>query len=225
MRHRFRQLHRSVPPDWLESATARGLSWYGLWGQVQALPWAAGDHGSRAQQLERLLARPWSDSLAAPIAAAVWDTSLEVRRRTLGALPSLPDALARALPSVLALDLHGARVFGDLTQRCATRIAAERPSWVASAAESFSLHESWVAVWLSGLGRRSQPAARRAIPRIRAMIRRLSAPEHYNRPYNRASLMRALDNFGESESNELDEPSDDETIAELLTKLGKHRGL
>lgn len=125
---------------------------------------------------------------------------------------------------MLALDLHGARVFGDLTQRCATRIAAERPSWVASVAETFSLHEPWVAVWLAGLGRRSQSAARRAIPRVRAMIRRLSAPDATTRAYHLTSLMRALDRFGESEPAEFEHPSDDETIAELLAKLGKRRG-
>jgi hypothetical protein len=224
MRRRLVPLQRwNVPPESLESATARGLIWYGIWGHVLTLPWAAGDHGSRLQQLERLLARPWTDALAAPIAASVWDTSLAIRRRTLEALPSLPDALARALPSVLALDLHGARVFGDAAQSCAARIAAERPRWVASLAETFSLHEPWVAVWLAGLGNRSQPAARIAIPRIRAMIRRLSKTEH--RPYHIASLTRALDNFGEPGPVELEAPSDDETIAELLTKLGKHRGL
>jgi hypothetical protein len=221
MRRRLVPLQRwNVPPESLESATARGLIWYGIWGRVQTLPWAAGDHGSRAQQLERLLARPWTDSLAAPIAASVWDTSFAIRRRTLEALPSLPDTVARALPSVLALDLHGARVFGDAARRCATRIAAERPRWVASVAETFSWHEAWVAVWLAGLG---QPSARLAIPRIRAMIRRLSGSDH--RPHHIAPLMRALDNFGEPEPAELEAPSDDETIAELLTKLGNHRGV
>jgi hypothetical protein len=188
---------------------------------VQALPWAAGDHGSRAQQLDRLLARPWSESLAAPLAASVWDTSLEVRRRALEALPQLPDALARSLPSVLALELHGARVFGDAARRCASRIADERPSWIASVAETFSLHEPWVALWLAGLGSRSQPAARRAIPRIRAMLRRLATSDR--RAYHIASLTRALDEFGEPEPPDLDQQGDDETIAELLTKLGKHR--
>jgi hypothetical protein len=213
--------HTLVPETLFESALARGLTWYGSWHRVGALPWAAGDHGSRVQQLERLLARAWTDSLTAPIANSIWDTSLRIRRRTLDALPSLPDALAPALRSVLALDLRGAAVFGDASMHCASRIAAERPNWVASLAETFSLHEPWVALWLSRL---DQPESRRAIPRIHAMVRRLSASgdDHVHRIQ---VLARALQGFGEPRQPEIEHPSDDETIAELLTKLGKHRGL
>jgi hypothetical protein len=212
-----------LPPELFESAIERGVTWYGLWGQVQTLPWAAGDHGSRVQQLERLLERPWTDSLTVPITASLWDTSLVVRRRTLDALPSLPDAVAPALRSVLALDLHGAAVFGDAASRCAARIAADRPNWVTCIAETFSLHEPWVALWLSGLGPDRQPQARRAIPRIHAMLRRISTSgdNHY---FRIGVLARALRAFGEPRRTELDPPSDDETIAELLSKLGKHRG-
>jgi hypothetical protein len=218
----LRLVSRGFPqPEQFESALARGLTWYGAWGRVTTMPWARGDHGTRLQKLEQMLARPWTDSLAAPIAASIWDTSLAIRRRTLEALPSLPDALAPALRSVLAIDLHGEAVFGDLALRCATRIAAERPNWVASVAETFGLHEPWVALWLSELRR---PEARRAIPRIHAMYRRLSTSgdDHVHRIQ---VLARALQGFGEPRQPEIEHLSDDETIAELLAKLGKHRGL
>jgi hypothetical protein len=206
----------------LKSALGRGLLWYGAWGHVRPLPWATGDAGSRVQRIERLLAQPWTDALPYPIAASLWDTSLKVRRRTLDALPSLPDTLARTLPSVLALDLHGARVFGDIAQRCIERVVNERPHWVASVADSFSTNEPWIAVWLAELAKR-HPQARRAVPRVRSMIRRLTSGTDGG-AFQLGRLRHALELFEEAPTAEF-EWTDDETIAELLTKLGRHREL
>lgn len=213
---------RYVEREQYESAVARGLSWYGPWVGVLALPWARGDKGERAHKIDRLLAQPWSDAHAGPIAASVWDTSLKVRRCALEALPLLPDAVARALPSVLALDLHGARVFGDLARICVNRIAAERPQWVAGVAENFSSNEPWVPLWLAGLGANRQ-LARRTVTRIRSMLQRLRTTND-NRDFRISRLKHALARFGEPFAIEFGEPTEDETIAELLTKLGRHRG-
>jgi hypothetical protein len=218
---------RSVTPEHLEAAPHRGLIWYGVWGRVQPLGWTRGNRGTRIRNLESLLERPWTDGLAHLIAASVWDTSLVVRRRALAALPSLPDSLAPAVPSVLALDLHGARVFGDIAARCLDRIVDERPHWIASVADNFTAREPWIALWLAELAHR-HPAARRAAPRLRSMIRRLTSGAEV-RSVGVGRLRHALGRFDAPLSDEGDEPDeepgDDETIAELLAKLGRHREL
>lgn len=197
-----------------EPAVARGLTWYLHWDQVQALPWASGDAGSRLAALEQLLAGPWSDTLARRLACACWDPSLRVRRRVLEVLPQLPDEAAPMLLPVLAMHRDGQRVFGDVVERCVTRIAAERPTWVAAVAEEFGHDEEWVARWLAGVGRRSRTQARAAIPRIAGMLARLQQT-HLGAGWRGTGMRQALRSFGEAER--LGEV-EDETIDELLRK-------
>jgi hypothetical protein len=209
-----------LPPAELTAAADHGLTWMIRWGRVQSLPWAAGDHGTRLQRLDRLLARPWLPAHARVLERSIWDTSAKVRRRIITALPELPDDMASAILAVLAVNLDGQRSFGDIVERSVTRIASARPSWVACATHNFSDDEAWVPRWLAGLGRRSRAAARLAIPRITGMLARPSGPS----PGQRHGLLRALAAFGVSEHTIADAPLDDETIAELLHKIGAHRG-
>jgi hypothetical protein len=202
-------------PGLLKTLADRGLTWLGRWGWIQALPWTTGDHGSRLQQLEHMLDGPWQPSHGSAITQALWDTSLRVRRRALAALPELGDEAAPALLAALAIARDSQRTFGDLVERSVTRIAATRPSWVAAVAEEFSLAEPWVARWLAGVGRSARPAARRAVPRIEAMLGRL-ARVTASHDYRAHGLRLALEHFGGPGSPPA--IAEDETIAELVDR-------
>ncbi|PRQ09921.1 hypothetical protein ENSA7_03360 [Enhygromyxa salina] len=218
--------HAPSPPPLsrplLEAVAEAGVTWLVRWGWVQSLPWTAGDHGVRRQKLDALLEQPWSPALGRVFERAIWDTSLQVRRRILAALPTLGDGVAPALLAALAVDLDRHRRFGDLVERSLTRAASTHPSWVAGVAQNFSEDEPWVARWLAGQGQRSRSAARPAIPRIAGMLRRGSATGSSN-DYRSHGLRRALHSFGHPDDAAHAAPFDDESIAELIQKLGAHR--
>src|SRR5690606_17657816 len=120
-RPKIRSRRPTRPPGYERDAdsaiatlAARSSTWVIREGDVQSLPWAAGDRGSRLQQLERLLAGPWTPAHASLLGRALWDTSERVRRRMIIAVPELPDEAASLLPALLAIDLDGHRMFGDL---------------------------------------------------------------------------------------------------------------
>lgn len=210
-------------PELIAEPATRGLTWLLRWGQIQSLPWAPGDHGSRLQALERELEQPWTPRRERTLGRALWDTSLRVRRRLITALPELPDEAAPLLLPVLAMssDNRLSRELGELLPRSLTRLSA-KPAWVAAVAENFSAADPWVATWLGGVSRRSRAAAGLAGPRLRAMIRRLPPGP------TRASLRRAAIAIGGEDPEHGEQPFDpwaieDETIAELLSKMGERR--
>jgi hypothetical protein len=193
---------------------------YARWGSVQSLPAGVGG-GSPRDRLERALAE-WTPARASLVGLALWDTSLRVRRRALEVLPALPDEAAPALLSILLLAGSGERNRSEHADLALRRVAAERPSWVAGAAEAFCHDDLVVARWLTGLGPPSDAAARRAVPRMHAMLRRLDLAGA-SRRYQAVGLRRALSAFGESPADAAGAPLEDETITELLTKLGERR--
>ncbi|WP_146662469.1 hypothetical protein [Enhygromyxa salina] len=206
----------------LEAVAAAGVTWLIWFGHVQSLPWTRGDHGARLQKLEVLLGQPWSPAHGRPLERAIWDTSSRIRRRILAALPSLGDEMAPALLAALAVSLDPRRSFGDVVERSLTRAASEHPSWVAGVAQNFSDDEPWVAGWLSGLGRRSRGATQSAIPRIAAMLRRgIGTP--FDGDYRGTGLRRALHSFGVPADAPHAASLEDETLAELLEKIGAQR--
>lgn len=169
----------------IASLAARSSTWLVRDGDVQSLPWAAGDRGSRLQQLERLLAGPWAPDHASLLGRALWDTSERVRRRTIEAIPELPDEAASLLPALLAIDLDGRRKFGDLLERTLTRLST-RPAWVAAVGENFYRCEPWVASWLAAANRRTRPEAEQAIPRMIDLFYAASDDVHARRTLARA---------------------------------------
>lgn len=224
-RLRAPELHAHQRPRTIPALpeTGAGLGWLVLHGQVHSLPWATGDRPARERALERVVA-DWTPTSASAIARALWDGSFRVRRRVLELLPELPDAAAPALLPALAIEADGARSFGDVASRCVARIAAERPSWVAAVAEEFCFELPFVARWLSGANHgHARAAARRAIPRTAAMLERLERLPT-SRGWRAHDLRRALAGF-ERDWPPTPAPArlEDETIAELIEKIGEHR--
>src|SRR5690606_28625331 len=111
----------------------------------------------------------WTPAHASLLGRALWDTSERVRRRMIIAVPELPDEAASLLPALLAIDLDGHRMFGDLLERTLTRLST-RPTWVAALAENFYRCEPWVATWLAAVSRRSRAQAELAIPRMLELL-------------------------------------------------------
>ena len=216
---RARARHGRLRLDQIEAPAERGLTWLVRWGGVQSLPWAPGDHGSRLQALERLLAGPWSASVERKLGRAMWDTSLRVRRRLIEALPDLPSGAAPLLLAALAVEVDARAELIPTLERALMR-ASTRPEWVAAIADNFAAEEHWVALWLGGVSRRSRDAANRAKPRLRSMLGRVSPGPR------ESALRRALIALGGSDptlQGIRPDEYEDETIAELLAKIGDRR--
>ncbi|NVB42017.1 hypothetical protein G6O69_29595 [Pseudenhygromyxa sp. WMMC2535] len=200
--------------DQLEAPAAAGLTWLIRWGQIQALPWASGDAGSRLQALERALAGPWSPAHERQLGRAMWDTSVRLRQRLFQALPTLPDDAAPLLLPALAIALDAQPPLAAVLERSLTRVSA-RPSWVAGVADNFGVHEPWVPRWLTGVSRVSRQAAARACPRLRAMLTRRIPPHHER------NLRRDLGALERWSTQALEAaPFEDESVAELIAKIG-----
>ena len=193
----MRRSRLSLHSDTLADGQSLGLSWLMLWGEVQALPWSRGDAGTRLQNLRRCLAGPCSPAIARRLACALWDTSLRVRRELFEALPELPDSAAPLLRGALALAPNGRRIYGDALERCLTRVAAQRPTWVTAIGEEMTRDEPWIARWLAGVGRRTRPEAEAAIPQIEACLASLDQP-HVGPGYRGHGFRVALAGFDKS---------------------------
>jgi hypothetical protein len=220
----------------LDGAAARGLTWLVRWGLVQALPWATGDHGSRLQQLERLLARPWAPEHERVLGRALWDSSLRVRRRVLEILPELPDDAAALLLPAVAVSHHSTLAYAGVVQGCLERLSARLP-WLMALADEFESHEAWVAWWLATVTRDgpAQLAGERAQARVGAMLerRRLQRARADRRDHGLRLALVALEQL--RSGGALGRPGgrpggrlgaaalDDETVAELLEKIGRRR--
>lgn len=144
-----RMMKRNDPfAERVKALVGRGVTWLSFQGANVSLPWANGEPTERLRALEQLLASPWTAQHTTRIACALWDTSLRVRRRVLEAFPSFPDEAAPLLLPLLAINVDGHRIFGDLAQRAVAH-AATRPAWVHAVAQNYRDCEPWVPQWLA----------------------------------------------------------------------------
>lgn len=144
----------------------RGVILLSRGGQPHALPWSAGHQSERLRKLDRLLSEPWTPRHATLLGAALWDTSIRVRRRLIAAIPQLPDTAAPLLSSLLAIQTDSRPVFGDLVERAVNR-ATSRPVWVRAVAENWQWREPWVATELASVSLQCRAEVIAALPRMR----------------------------------------------------------
>lgn len=134
--------------DGARELLGHGLTWLIDQGVNVSLPWTSGDASPRVRAIEQLLASPWTPSHTPTLARALWDTSLRVRRRVIAAIPTLPDEAAPLLLPLLAINVDGHHVFGELVQQAVAH-AATRPAWIHAVAQNYRDCEPWVADWLA----------------------------------------------------------------------------
>ncbi len=132
------------------------------------LPWAVGDKGSRQRAFEQLATRLRTSPTELDrtrLARALWDPSLRVRLAALDLLAELHDDAARFVPELVLIQ-RGAPEWCDRARELLARLAQD-PAIVERVADNFVAEQAPVVRWLAG----ANPVGRRAVPRIRAMLR------------------------------------------------------
>jgi hypothetical protein len=143
------------------------------------LPWHRGDKGTRLRAAERLANLGPNERIDDPLrltrlARALWDPSLRVRLRALDALPLLGVHAAALVPELLLVERGQ---FEWVTRvREVLDTLSRNPALVDAVAANFTVDQTRCAGWLAAS---PLEVARKAAPRIEAMLRRPRALESW----------------------------------------------